>query len=616
MKVVVLGLSITSSWGNGHATNYRALARALDERGHELVFLERDVPWYASNRDLPQPPHGRTHLYASVDELRERHAGDVANADLVVVGSYVPDGMEVARWVQETAGHTTAFYDIDTPVTMAALERGDCEYLTSDLIPGFDVYLSFTSGPTLRMIEERHGSPRAEAFHCLVDPDAYPPAPAGTPIRWDLGYLGTYSDDRQPTLDRLLLEPARRRPDLRFVVAGPQYPDGIEWPANVERIEHLPPSEHPGFYAAQRLTLNVTRADMVAAGWSPSVRLFEAAACGVPVVSDRWDGLETFFRPDDEIFLADDGDDVLAVLDGLDDARRAAGRRRQRQRVLDEHTATHRVVQLEAIARHGGRVRTLQSAGHGVDADIAELGPWFHNLHLPDGRQTAPDHRFGDFPAFKWQQLADALPADLSGCRALDIGCNAGFYTFELAKRGADVVAIDHDEHYLRQARWAAERFGFEDRIDLRLLGVYDLAEVKETFDVVLFLGVLYHLRYPLLALDLVAERVGEGGRLALQTLTMPGPDPITTPADLDIDERERLREPGWPTMAFVEHHLANDPTNWWVPDAGAVEAMVRTTGLRIVDRPGHEMWICERERPTYHTEELDLAVGRRRRRG
>lgn len=257
---------------------------------------------------------------------------------------------------------------------------------------------------------------------------------------------------------------------------------------------------------------------------------------------------------------------------------------------------------------------TLQSTGGtSFDGDIAGLGPWFHNLHLPDGRQTAPDHPLGDFPNYKWAELGLALPTDLSGCRALDIGCNAGFYSIELARRGADVVAIDHDPHYLEQARWAAERFEVERRIDFRLLGVYDLAALAETFDLVLFLGVLYHLRYPLLALDLVAERVA--GTLVVQTLTMPAPAPEDTPPDLSLDERERLCLPGWPAMAFIEHHLAGDPTNWWVPTAGAVEAMLRTTGMEVVDRPGHEMWLCRRTRETYHGDELDYATGRRRRR-
>ena len=235
-------------------------------------------------------------------------------------------------------------------------------------------------------------------------------------------------------------------------------------------------------------------------------------------------------------------------------------------------------------------MRTLQSHGAG---DAAELGPWFHNLHLPDGTQTAPDHPLGDFPAFKWAEIGPSLPEDLSGARALDIGCNAGFYTFELARRGAHVTAIDVDNHYLRQADWAADRFGVRDRIDLRQMGVYDLARVEETYDVVLFLGVLYHLRHPLLALDLVAERCA--GTLVLQTLTAPGDEAAETPPDLSIDDRDAMRDPRWPQMAFIEHELAGDATNWWAPTAACVEAMARTSGLEIIERPGHEIWVCRR---------------------
>jgi tRNA (mo5U34)-methyltransferase len=227
-----------------------------------------------------------------------------------------------------------------------------------------------------------------------------------------------------------------------------------------------------------------------------------------------------------------------------------------------------------------------------VPGTLGELGPWFHNLHLPDGRQTAADHPLGDFPTFKWEQIAGRLPADLSGARALDVGCNAGFYSFELAARGAEVLALDLDEHYLRQGRWAAEQLDPEGRVEFRQGSVYDLVEVEESFDVVLFLGVLYHLRYPLLALDVVAERVG--GRLVLQTLTIPGEKPVAPPADLEIDERERLLEPGWPRAAFVERRLAGDPTNWWAADAACVEAMVRSAGLRVASHPAHEFWICE----------------------
>lgn len=344
MKVVILGLSITSSWGNGHATNFRGLVRALAERGHDVAFLERDVPWYALHRDLPHPPHGRTVLYGSLDELAT-HAPLVAAADLVVVGSYVPEGIAVAEWVLRTARSVTAFHDIDTPVTVAALDGGTCEYLTPALAARFDLYLSFTGGPTLDVLRERYGVRRPRAFHCLVDPDAY--RPLDVEARFDLGYLGTYSADRQPGLERLLLEPARRRPDLRFAVAGPLYPDSIRWPANVERIEHLAPDEHPGFYAAQRFTLNITRADMVRAGWSPSVRLFEAAACAVPVISDRWPGLHDVFVDEREILVADTSDDVLRHLDDAGGERRDAIGRAARHRVLDGHTAAHRAVELE-----------------------------------------------------------------------------------------------------------------------------------------------------------------------------------------------------------------------------------------------------------------------------
>jgi spore maturation protein CgeB len=349
MKVVFLGLSITSSWGNGHATNYRALVRELDARGHDVLFLERDVPWYAAQRDLASPPWGRTCLYGSVEELRDGFGDDVRAADLVVVGSYVPEGVAVGRWVTETAAGTTAFYDIDTPVTLAKLARGDFEYLAPDLVGAYDLYLSFTGGPTLERLEHVLGARRACAFYCLVDPDVYGPAEAEP--GWDLGYLGTYSEDRQPQVDALLVEPARARPDARFVVAGPQYPAGLDWPANVERLEHVRPAEHSAFYAAQRWTLNVTRADMRSAGWSPSVRLFEAAACGVPVISDRWPGLGELFREGEEIVIADSPLDVLRALREIPDEERRAIGARARAKVLAEHTASRRVDQLEALVK-------------------------------------------------------------------------------------------------------------------------------------------------------------------------------------------------------------------------------------------------------------------------
>ncbi len=346
MRVVVLGLSITSSWGNGHATTYRGLLRELARRGHEVTFLERDVPWYAAHRDLPNPVFCATRLYQGLDELERQHAPLVAEADAVILGSYVPDGVAVGEWLCATARGLKAFYDIDTPVTLAKLARGEHDYLSPSLIPRFDLYLSFTGGPTLRRLEDELGSPMARALYCSVDERAY--QPLQVPTRYDLGYLGTYSADRQPQLEELLLGPARAMPDARFAVVGPQYPAEIAWPSNVERAAHLAPPEHPAFYAAQRFTLNLTRADMVAAGWSPSVRLFEAAACGVPVISDMWEGLLALFRPGEEILFAESGEAVARVLRNCAEEQRRAIGAAARARVLAAHTAAVRARELEA----------------------------------------------------------------------------------------------------------------------------------------------------------------------------------------------------------------------------------------------------------------------------
>jgi spore maturation protein CgeB len=347
MRLVVLGLSLSSSWGNGHATTWRALLRAFAARGHDVLFLERDVPWYAAHRDLPDPGFCRFALYPDLAALEARWADAIATADAVIVGSYVPEGVAVGALVQRLARGAAGFYDIDTPVTLAGLARGEEPYIAAAQIPGYAPYLSFTGGPALRLLEEAHGSPMARALYCAVDETAY--RPLGLPERWALGYLGTYSDDRQPVLERLLIEPARRAPELRFVVAGPQYPADIAWPANVERIEHVPPAEHAAFYAACRYTLNVTRADMVRAGHSPSVRLFEAASCGTAVISDAWRGLGDLFAPGTEIIIAEDSATVLDQLRRDPDG--AAARRigaAARARVLAAHTATHRAAELEA----------------------------------------------------------------------------------------------------------------------------------------------------------------------------------------------------------------------------------------------------------------------------
>jgi spore maturation protein CgeB len=358
MKVVILGLSITSSWGNGHATNYRALARALDGRGHDVLFLERDVPWYRASRDLPAPPYGATELYRTQGELTERFADPIRTADLVLLGSYVPEGDEIARFLFGSAGGVVAFYDIDTPVTLAALAAGTCEYLSPESIPQFDLYLSFTGGPALECLTNRYGARRARAFYCLVDPELYRPQRNGD-ARFALGFLGTYDDDRQRALTELLLEPATMLPGEQFVVAGPQYPPEIEWPANVRRVEHIPPGEHRAFYASQRLTLNLTRRDMIAWGWSPSVRLFEAAACGVPIISDWWDGLDSFLEPEREILVAGSADEVVEIIASRSDDELGRMGSRARERVLLQHTAQHRAHELEQLVAECEGARTF-----------------------------------------------------------------------------------------------------------------------------------------------------------------------------------------------------------------------------------------------------------------
>ncbi|WP_075214612.1 CgeB family protein [Mongoliimonas terrestris] len=347
LDIVVLGLSLSSSWGNGHATTYRALLKGLDRLGHRVLFLERDVPWYREHRDLPDPAFCRLAFYDAVADLAAVHGEAIRRADAVIVGSYVPDGIAVIDQVRQIAEGPVGFYDIDTPVTLAALERGEDGYIARRQIPDLDVYFSFTGGPTLRRLESVFGARRAEALYCSAEETQY--RPTGEPIRWDLGYLGTYSADRQPTLERLLIEPARRLPHLRFVVAGPQYPADIRWPANVERIDHLGPADHPSFYSRQRWTLNVTRADMIAAGWSPSVRLFEAGACGTPLVSDAWPGLTELLPDGEAIVIARSTDDVVALLGTPDEARRRRIAEAGRARVLAGHTGTARAEAFAAV---------------------------------------------------------------------------------------------------------------------------------------------------------------------------------------------------------------------------------------------------------------------------
>jgi len=475
MKLVVLGLSLGSSWGNGHATTYRALLKAFAARGHDVLFLERAVPWYAGDRrNLAAPDYCRLEYYSDLEDLRPWQTA-IADADAVIVGSYVPDGVDVGRMVQAHARGVTAFYDIDTPVTLAKLARGDFEYLSPDIIAGYDVYLSFTGGPTLGRIERDFGARAARALYCSVDPAAY--RPLAVPKRWDLSYLGTYSDDRQPTLERLLIETARRCPDKRFAVAGPQYPADIAWPANVERIDHLPPDRHAEFYSASRLTLNVTRADMIAAGWSPSVRLFEAAACGTAMVSDRWDGLETLFEPDAEILFADSTDDAAEALTREPGPIGAAARRR----VLAAHTAAHRAAELEhhlgqartrkAIMKTESEPLTLVAGGAGFIGShlCAELLSRGHRVLCVDNLQTARPSNLQQLeghPRFEFIEAdvtAPLPPAILQRARRFtriyNLACAASPPQYQTDPEHTMLTCVIGTDQLLRLAETSGARF-------------------------------------------------------------------------------------------------------------------------------------------------------------
>lgn len=360
LDIVFIGLTLSSSWGNGHATTYRALIRGLAAAGHRVIFLERDVSWYGDNRDLPAPDFCELVYYRSVRELAG-HRRRIERADAVIVGSYVPDGRAVIDLVAGLDTNRLCFYDIDTPVTLARLRRGDEAFIARRQVPLFDVYFSFAGGRALEWLERAFGARLALPLYCSVDAAEH--MPAAVPPRWDLGYLGTYSEDRQPVLEKLLIEPARALPEMRFVVAGPQYPATIEWPANVERIEHLAPADHASFYSSQRFTLNVTRSDMVASGSAPSVRLFEAGACAVPVISDRWDGLDDLFPDGEAILICDGTDDVADILSGMPAELRDAIGAAARRIVLERHTGEARARELVAgLVRAAADERTTRIA--------------------------------------------------------------------------------------------------------------------------------------------------------------------------------------------------------------------------------------------------------------
>lgn len=372
MKIVVFGLSVTSTWGNGHGTTFRALLSALHCRGHQITFFEKDVEWYASNRDLPHPAFCEVQLYEDWGEILPRVRRELNDADVAVVGSYFPDGIPALDEIADSNAAVKAFYDIDTPVTITALrQHGRAEYIDAVQIPQLDIYFSFTGGPMLREIETRFGASRAVPLYCSFDPEKYRRLPINDRFACDLSYMGTYAPDRQPKLEESLWAPAGRLPERSFLVAGPQYPGTLRWPDNVGHISHLSPVWHPGFYSSSRFTLNVTRRDMSIAGYSPSVRLFEAAACGAAIVSDNWPGLDSFFTPGEEILLPTGADDVVRYLTEFteEDARRIG--ESAQARVLAEHTSLHRALEFEREIENA--LSLLQVAAGASSAIVDQL---------------------------------------------------------------------------------------------------------------------------------------------------------------------------------------------------------------------------------------------------
>lgn len=348
MKLVIFGLTISSSWGNGHATLWRGLIAALSRRGHDVTFFERDVPYYAAHRDLASLPAGELRLYGAWEDAEAAARAELADADVGMVTSYCPDAVAATRVLADSKARYRVFYDLDTPVTLSRLAAGeDVAYIGPRLLADFDLALSYTGGRALDELRSTLRVRRALPLYGSVDPASHWREQPSEAYRNDFSYLGTYAADRQATLIALFIEPARRLPGRKFLIGGAQYPQDFPWATNIYFARHVAPPEHPAFYSSSRLTLNVTRQSMARFGWCPSGRLFEAAACGVPIVSDAWEGLEAFFAPGHEILVARGADDVVEAIE-LSDAELDRIARTARERTLAEHTAEQRARDFEA----------------------------------------------------------------------------------------------------------------------------------------------------------------------------------------------------------------------------------------------------------------------------
>lgn len=347
LKITLFGLTLSSSWGNGHATPYRAILRALDRMGHRVTFYERDAPYYARHRDLPECDYCELKLYSCWEAVRKRALAEAAESDVVITASYVPEGANIADELLSLGGPLRVYYDLDTPITLSRLAEGELDYVRSSQLAEFDLVLSWTGGEALASLERDFDVRMARPLFGCVDPDVYRPVHPSPELRCELSYMGTYAPDRQAKLENMFLDAARRRPSSRFLLAGSLYPWEWQWPENVRRVEHVRPAVHPTLYSSSRLTLNLTRAEMAASGYCPSGRFFEAAACGTPIVTDWFPGLDAFFEPRQEVLVAHGTADVLHALDAQDtDLKRMA--RNARQRTLDEHTGYQRALTMLA----------------------------------------------------------------------------------------------------------------------------------------------------------------------------------------------------------------------------------------------------------------------------
>lgn len=349
MKIVIFGLSISSSWGNGHATLWRGLCGALSARGHQVHFFEHDLPFYAGNRDFTELARGSLHIYSEWEDIALRARNHLSDTDVGIISSYCPDARQASKLLFESNRPASVFFDLDTAVTLDRVQRGEpVDYIPNGGLRGFDLVLSYTGGSALGALREHLGAKTVYPLYGWVDPETHYPQTPCPEFQSDLSYLGTYAEDRQSTLERLFVEPARRKPEMRFTIAGAQYPQGFPWSSNTFFVRHLPPAYHPALFASSRITLNVTRRPMARYGFCPSGRLFEAAACGTPILSDWWPGLEEFFQPREEILIANTTEEALEILD-LAPEELAPIARRAYERTLSEHTAGARAQELEGI---------------------------------------------------------------------------------------------------------------------------------------------------------------------------------------------------------------------------------------------------------------------------